>query len=568
MSRLPSDANLVFKTRGPLDPTADAHVCVPRPELDQLLRAVHAPTVDAYLALQSSRQTGKTTILYQLRARLRPRGYGAALVDLAVIREQSEAELYRFVASEMLSDLQPVLNKSLRGLSAPDLPTSPVEFRNFLLEIARQTHAPRLVIMIDEVEAVPEKHADAFFGTIRNVFSSRRKEDEAAFDKYLFVFAGAKELHRLTGGSNSPLNIAERIYLKDFDLAGVRMLVTNFKRASITAPDQTAQWIYEQTMGHPYLTQKVCSTIEQWHPGVITQEIVRRAGVQILKSDDHLEKIILQIDAENRPRQLLEQIVRGKSVPFSRLNPAVARLELLGAVRDNGGCVVRNPIYYAAFRSHFNLNSNGLMPKRSWLAMMVAAVAFLIFLINLPFLYNYAVDILFTTRSVNDQLSSNSLGTNILIHYDRILQANTADSTTITVDMDRLPASGPILVTFKPDTNDITLDGKRQRTIDQPFHQERFTFSLNQSGLGALHYNPFAPSTDHRRITLQFESAGRGVRLETYTADFLVDYFSAVAVSAAFSLAGLLTTLGFAFSGFNRFRHLLGMVRQGHPEPN
>src|SRR5512143_898481 len=90
----------IFKTRGPLDPVTDSAICVQRPELDQLLRAAQAPAIDAYLAILSSRQTGKTTLLYQLRARLRPRGYGVVLIDLAVARNQAEAELYRYVASE------------------------------------------------------------------------------------------------------------------------------------------------------------------------------------------------------------------------------------------------------------------------------------------------------------------------------------------------------------------------------------------------------------------------------------------------------------------------------------
>lgn len=81
----------IFKTRGPLDPVTDSAICVPRPELDQLLRAAQAPTVDAYAAILSSRQTGKTTLLYQVRARLRPRGYGVALVDLAGMRDQAES---------------------------------------------------------------------------------------------------------------------------------------------------------------------------------------------------------------------------------------------------------------------------------------------------------------------------------------------------------------------------------------------------------------------------------------------------------------------------------------------
>ena len=157
-----ADSNTtIFKTRGPLDPVTDRSICVPRPELEQLLRAAQAPTIDAYLAVLSSRQTGKTTLLYQLRARLRPRGFGIALIDLSVAREQPDTELYRYVASEISSelDLSPQRSSTQPRRRAREgggmgLPGNPIEFRRFLLNIARQTQAPRLVILIDEVDAI------------------------------------------------------------------------------------------------------------------------------------------------------------------------------------------------------------------------------------------------------------------------------------------------------------------------------------------------------------------------------------------------------------------------------
>lgn len=567
----------IFKTRGPLDPVTDSAICVPRPELEQLLRAAQAPAIDAYLAVLSSRQTGKTTLLYQLRARLRPRGYGIALIDLSVAREQPDVELYRYVAGEISSELDLNLQRSstlprrrAREGGRPGLPGNPIEFRRFLLEIARAAQAPRLVILIDEVDAISEKSADGFFGTIRNVFSSRRKEDEAAFDKYLFVISGSKELHRLSNGPNSPLNIAERIYLQDFSLDGVEMLVSNFQRTAIVAPEQTAQWLYDQTTGHPYLTHKLCSQVEQWHPGVITQEMVQRASVQLLKSDDHLEKMIIQVDAEPAAHDVLEQVINGKSVPFSRLNPGIARLELVGAIRDAGKCAVRNPIYYAAFRSHFNVSPAPAAPKgwRRWIRPLIFLLAVLFIAINLPFMYNYASDIYWGTRSVNDRFVTKNVGSNFTIHYDRVLHANSPDTTDINIDMeDVVPGSGPVLVTFQPDNPDVILNGVARRVIDQPFQQVRFTFGLNQSGLRVLRYNPFNPATDHRKITLVFESQSDGRQREVYTADFVVDYYSAFIFSAVVSIASFLGALGAIFANMSRVQTLLKFLGRFAAQP-
>ncbi len=573
-----SDPNTtIFKTRGPLDPVTDSSICVPRPELEQLLRAAQAPMIDAYLAVLSSRQTGKTTLLYQLRARLRPRGYGIALIDLSVAREQPDSELYRYVASEISSELDLTLERPSsaarrrgREGGGTALPCNPIEFRRFLLDVARQTQAPRIVIMIDEVEAISEKSADGFFGTIRNVFSSRRKEDEAAFEKYLFVISGSKELHRLSTGPNSPLNIAERIYLQDLSLEGVQMLISNFRRTAIVAPEETNKWLYDQTTGHPYLTHKLCSQIEQWHPGVITQEIVQRASVQLLKSDDHLEKMIIQVDAEPAAHDVLQDIVNGKSVNFSRLNPGIARLELVGAVRDVGKCAVRNPIYYAAFRSHFNVTPAPVPPRgwRRWIRPFIFLLGLLFCLLNLPFMYNYASDIYWSTRSVNDRFLTKSMGSNFTIHYDRVLRANSPDTTDINVDLEGLvPDSGPMLVTFQPDNPDVTLNGVARRVIDQPFQQVRFTFGLNQSGLRVLRYNPFNPATDHRKITLVFQSQSDGRQREVYTADFVVDYYSAFIVSAVVSIASFLGALTAIFANMSRVQSVVKFLGRFVTQP-
>ncbi|MDE3088124.1 MAG: AAA-like domain-containing protein [Chloroflexota bacterium] len=563
MATNPSTPSSIFKTRGPLDPVNDSAICASRPELDQILRVVNAPTVDAYLAILSSRQTGKTTLLYQLRQRVRPRGLGVALVDLALVRDQPEDQLYRFVAGEMLSELEPNLPRRTEKRDQANLPSNPIGFRHFLLDTARQLRAARLLVLIDEVEAVSEKYSDAFFGTLRNAFSSRRKEDEIAFEKYLIVFCGARELHRLTGGPNSPLNIADRVYLRDLDAEGVRFIVANFRRVGIAVPEGAAEWLYAQTSGHPYLTQKLCATIEQWHPPGLTPEIVQRAAAEILRSDDHLERLIIQVDAEPPASDLLKQIVSGASVSFSRLKQPVARLELLGAIRDAGQqCVVRNALYLAAFRAHFGIVETSLKqpaPSRRWLRPLLLLLALLVFLVNVPFLYFYTTDILLAAHSVNDRIAPAELGVNAIVHYDQVLRANTPDPVGIKVEIESAVGQPPIVVTFRKSDPDITLKGNPTRQFDAPYHEEDFAFSLYQSGLGALPYNPLQPFTAHRRIDLVFEPQSAGKAPVTYTADFRIDYYSSAVVSVALLVSSVVAFFAGLWVNYRRVRQAIAV---------
>ncbi len=553
MTRQKQSAQPIFKT-GPLDPTVDRLICAPRPELDHAMRLIQAPTVERYLAIQGPRQTGKTTLLRQLRARLKPRGYGISFVNLAGAGEFTDAQFYPLVAGRILTDLRLAMTDSDPSKTNSVLPTHAAEFYRFLLQTAQRTDAPRLVILIDQLEIVPEKLAGIFWRTLCDVFSNRSKEEERALEKYIFILSSEKGFGGLSG--NDLPEIAERIYLSDLDLAGVRILTLNFGRIGITAPEMTAQWIYDQTRGHPYLTQRLCSIIEQWHPATITPDDIRRASVQIIKRDDHLERLLQEIDADRRTRQWISQIIRGKSVPFNRAQRHHAMLEQVGAVRDDGQCAVRNPIYYAALHSHLQATQKQTPSSANVLRLFSAALMLLVFLINLPYQYNYASEILLAARSVDDRLSSSGLGSNVLIHYDRVLQPDREARSTISVDLEQLPPSGPLTVTFKPDMNDISLEGSRQRQINQPLQPEHLTFSLNVNAPGALFYNPFSSAVEHRQITLIFESAGRGVRLETYTADFLIDNFPAAAFSACVSLACLIGILGFTLFGHDRFRRV------------
>lgn len=542
----------LFKTRGPLDPVTDRAIYVPRPELERLLRAAQATSVDAYLAILSSRQTGKTTLLYQLRHRLRPRGVGVALIDLAVLHDQSEDRLYGYVAGQLRSAFAANLP---RGAEKKDvaLPTNPIEFRRFLLDLARQVRAPRLIVLMDEVEAVPEGVSDGFFGTWRSVFSSRRKEDELAFEKYLLVLCGARELHRLTTGPNSPLNIAERIYLKDFDVSGVQVLVDNLSRVGIGITPETAQWIYDYTGGHPYLTQKMCALIHAAHPTTVTLPIVQAAADEILRSDDHLEKMLLQIEAEPPVREQLEQIVAGQNVPFSRLNPTVARLELLGAIRDEKQCVVRNALFAAALQHRFGIPQTPPPPPpppKPWGRWVLALVAALIVLINLPFLAVYTSDILLAPRSANVPVVLDAVGTRAIIRYDPILRANSNESNSINVEIE---ASRPITisVTLYKDT-DIVLEGPAQREFKAPTTSTKFTVTLYQRGTEVFLHHLVNPAPQRRQVVLEFTPPGY-----RQTLDFRVDFYSSFIISLGLSLASAVTFLVGVLRNVQQARELL-----------
>ena len=316
----------IFSTKGPLDPTKGKDILVERRELWQIIRLATHASVYGYAAVLSPRQTGKTTLLYHARSILAEQDCGIAYVDLSPLENRDEASCYEFVCRQILADLGGQLRLPRAARERLEGVTNPIAFRAFLKEVAERARPSRLVIMLDEVKAIPADISSAFFGTIRSVFTSRRKESEQVFEKYVFVLAGANELYELTSGENSPLNICEKIYLQDLDADDVWKLVSNLDRAGCRLSRKASDYLYAQTRGHPYLTQRICSILELRQAPALTVPAIDEAIAEILRGDDNLEHVTRQLGRDSKARAMAHRLVAGdQEVSFSRVNPTLSR---------------------------------------------------------------------------------------------------------------------------------------------------------------------------------------------------------------------------------------------------
>mgnify|MGYP000237188554 CR=1 FL=1 len=352
-----------FKTIGPLNDAQDQPIWVARPEQDEILHEVNKPEVDAYLALLGSRQTGKTTLLYRLYRQLKSAGRAVAFLDLSAYRVETPAQSYAHTAIKIWDELATMVGSDLRSLAAAV--DGPVRWREFLLQLARQCADARIVILLDEVGAFMSTLG--FFETIRSVLSSRGHASEQAFQKYLFLFSGAVDLHDLTTSQNSPLaNVCKVIYLQDWGLQGSTQLVDLLAEVAPLDAD-VAAYLHAQTLGHPYLTQRMCDLIQRAHPPRITVAEVDRALDRLLEDDENLRYVTHELSRHPDAAELLRTILfEEQRVPFSMINPQVARLFAIGAIRreihvqvvdgvrrERAHCAVRNPIYARSLHNYF-----------------------------------------------------------------------------------------------------------------------------------------------------------------------------------------------------------------------
>ncbi len=343
-----------FKTKGPLDPELDRDLYVERQELGDLMLLCRQPTVYSYGALLSPRQTGKTTILYFFRQELRS-SLPAAFVDLSVLRNQSEAACYQYVAQRLSAELAPWLDDAVGQSWTKPLETS-VDFLSFLKAMATHTRSSRIVVLLDEVGALSHESSDSFFNLLRTVFNVARGLD-TILGKFLFIFSGAVDLYDLTFGTNSPLNICEKIYLSDFSLTDVSQLTDNFDRFGLLPFEGMVEQIYALTSGHVYLTMRLCSLLERRRLETLTSQAVQEAADTLLRGDDNLQHVIRRLDKFPDTRLRLYEIMqREGEIPFSRNDTVLARLEMFGVIRGDGMCHIRNELYRRMLWRYYSAN--------------------------------------------------------------------------------------------------------------------------------------------------------------------------------------------------------------------
>ncbi|MEW6280827.1 MAG: AAA-like domain-containing protein, partial [Candidatus Eremiobacterota bacterium] len=228
----------LFHWGGNLDP--ESPVYMERAEDDKLPE--HLVAGD-FVTVLGPRQMGKTSLLYRVRRRMSPAGFAMAYVDLSPAREEPLDSWYRYVGSTIAEQLMPGADLTI--------PTSHLDFLNFLRAVGGGLPESRVVILLDEVGAVPEEFTDSFFGNVRYVFSNRQVKPE--FRRMSFVLCGTFSPRDLIKNpANSPFNISKTIRMSDLSRDGVRKLVTFLERMGVPCAEEVPDEIYRWLEGQPY----------------------------------------------------------------------------------------------------------------------------------------------------------------------------------------------------------------------------------------------------------------------------------------------------------------------------
>jgi hypothetical protein len=213
-----------------------------------------------------------------------------------------------------------------------------------------------VAILLDEMGALPQNTAIYVANVLRAMFSNRLLAGSEALGRFVFLLAGGDELLNLTMTVVSPFsNIATQVDLPDLTLGETKQLMAyGFAgaRMGATLIHELAEGTYEQTHGHPYLTQRIgahLAVLLEKEVGDVEPSWVIKARDQMVDSDENIRHVREAL----RDPALLDTAFQTlqRRTPFRYLSLRQEKLRLLGIIRnDNSVAVPRNPMYASVIR--------------------------------------------------------------------------------------------------------------------------------------------------------------------------------------------------------------------------
>jgi formylglycine-generating enzyme required for sulfatase activity len=287
--------------------------------------------VNSYVVLYGGRQNGKTSLLFRLEAALRSASATTVCrLDFQLIKGATPERAFAFLAARIAESAP--LAPDARGVQ--DGPT----FQSFLNQLLGRADVGRLVLLLDELGALPAATREVLAHALRSLFHVRF--GLPALKKLQILFSGGIELYNLVSTEASSLyNICDEVYLADLTQPEATELIAEGLR-QLGVPDDDAaalgMAVYARAAGHPYLTQRLGSLLERAdHAGQPLNATVLAEAERTLRSGDSLLRRIrddlLEHALEPAARRLLTDPPR-----FTRLDDEMTRLELIGLAKPNG----------------------------------------------------------------------------------------------------------------------------------------------------------------------------------------------------------------------------------------
>ena len=361
-----------LKAGGPLD--AEDHLYVARDADQEFLDLLKA---NEFVNVVTSRQMGKTSLVYHAMAELLPQGYHFAYFDLAKLRSETDRHTYfQTLVSELDRELNPGIDLDSFWAQRANLAASQ-GFVDFFRDTLAKLQGP-IVVVLDEIDSTLElPFTDDLFTAIRSIYTGRPREPE--FKRLMFCLVGVATPNELIKTRRTtPYNIGRTIWLTDFDAQcdDLHPLAHALSEDPLIA-DALLQRVFYWSGGQPYITAWMCEEVrrESAREPAMVDALVERTFTNLDQirgastfDPTHFDQTqrFMSDDTEHGAEvlALYERVLRGQIEKDQTANVAYTHLKLSGLVkRDaNGILVPRNRIYERLFNLEWVQKSR---PKRA-----------------------------------------------------------------------------------------------------------------------------------------------------------------------------------------------------------
>jgi formylglycine-generating enzyme required for sulfatase activity len=386
------------KVGGPVDPAGNLYIV--RKADDEFVGLLRA---GEFVNLITSRQMGKTSLVYRAMAELGEEGYLFAYVDLAPLKNERDGPTYfRLLLEELARQLE-IADHLADFWARHGGSVGGSAVMAFFREALSVLEGP-VVVVLDEIDSTLESakatFTDDLFTAIRSMYNARPRE--AVFKRLTFCLVGVATPNELIKARRTtPYNIGRTLWLTDFDadtddLGPLRRSLSPDPAQAEALVARVMHW----TGGQPYLTMWICDELRRQatlDPAAVDAFVEQRFGsLDGLGGDAHFDPtqrfLNERAGADGEVLNLYERILGGAREVDRPANLAHAHLKLSGLVKRDatGALVVRNRIYARLFDAAWVQKSRPVQALRRARRVGYVATAALLVALGGAVIYNQA----------------------------------------------------------------------------------------------------------------------------------------------------------------------------------
>ncbi|MBE7474480.1 MAG: AAA-like domain-containing protein [Anaerolineales bacterium] len=333
----------------------DVSMYVKRSADDELFNSVLA---GQFCYIFAPHHLGKSSLMLRTDWRLQQHGFSTATIDFSGLGTDVDvAALYLLIIKRLKYLLKLSPDPDLWWAEHASLDIAQ-RFINFLRDVVLAEVVDPIAISLDGITSIlPSAFLSSFLAAIGTIYEARATD--AIYNRLNFILLGVSMPPDLVKDPNLfPLSIAKKIELSDFSLAEVQVLQQGLQAVGAEQGAAVFQRIFYWTNGHPYLTQKLCSTIAKMWDGHWNDERVDELVERLFHSAGFHHELDLQFvikGIKTSPRKgkllaLYSRIYAGKQVAHDEQSLDQSELKLVGLVRaKNGFLQIHNEIYRLVF---------------------------------------------------------------------------------------------------------------------------------------------------------------------------------------------------------------------------